>query len=261
VLILKIGRITLGLALRAVPRRRRFGAAVHAARAAVPLLRRLAVYRAWRSLPLESAHEVVLSRVLNALDRTGVGFDPRVRIEGEAHLHAVASQGRGVLLIGPHTRLSTLLVRHLHDVALPKTVVAVRPRWRITGTPESVSTIQPSRTALLAVRRRLERGDIICAMIDKMRARDKRTLKFDTVEGPMLIDDAMIRLAVRFRTPVLFTAARVESGVVVLTVAPPRAEAACSADGVTREFIAFLQAHVATVAHASRPAPARRGLV
>jgi lauroyl/myristoyl acyltransferase len=238
--------------MRVVPRRRRFVAAVHAAAAAAPFLRRFSVYGAWRRFRVESAHEIVLARMLNALDRIGVEFEPELRVEGEEHLLAAAARGRGVLLIGPHTMLTTLLVRHIHDLRLAKTVMALLPWWRITGTPVSVPTIQPSRTALLSARARLARGDIVCAMIDKKR-RSERTLEFDTVAGPILIDDSLIRVAVRAGAQVLFTAARVEHRTVVMRIVPPALGAGRSAAAVTRAFVAFVQAHVAEAAGGPPP--------
>jgi lauroyl/myristoyl acyltransferase len=245
---LRLGRAALGLAMRAVPRRHRFAVAVHAAGAVAPLLRRLAVYQAWGVLRVESAHEIVLSRVLNAFDRILVEFDPEPRIEGEELLHAAARRGRGVLVIGPHTMLTTLLLRHFHDRGVAQTVIAQKPSWRIAGTPVSVPTIQPSRTALLAARARLAKGDVVWAMIDKKRARGERTVRFDTAVGQILIDDSLIRVAVRSRAPVLFTAARVEGRTVVIRIAAPGTEASRSEAGITGAFIAFVQDHVARAA-------------
>jgi hypothetical protein len=250
---LRIGRAALGLAMRAVPRRHRFAAAVGAAAMAAPVVRRFGVYRAWRVFRVESAHEIVLARVLNALDRIGVEFDPTLRVDGHEHLVAAAGRGRGVLLIGPHTMLTTLLVRHIHDLELPKTVMALNAWWRISGTPLSVPTIRPSATALISARARLAQGHIVCAMIDKKRGTG-RTLEFDTAEGPMLIDDSLIRVAVRSGAQVLFTAARVENGSVVQRIAVPGAGPSPTAAEVTREFIAFVQGHVRAAAGTPPPA-------
>jgi hypothetical protein len=80
--------------------------------------------------------------------------------------------------------------------------------------------------------------------LDKKRG-SERTVEFDTAEGPMRIDDSLIRVAVRSGAQVLFTFARIEKRAVVQRIAVPSPAAGHSAAAVTREFIAFVQGHVA----------------
>jgi hypothetical protein len=249
---LRLSRLVLGAGLHLVPRRHRFGAALRLAPLFAPLLRRLGFGLNTPVAGVETDLDRALVRVLNTLDRVDAGYDPHMRVEGADALRAAVNAGRGVLLASPHTMLSTLVVRWLDDHGVAYTVLAQKPYWRITGRPRSVPTIQPSRGALLAVRRRLAAGDVICAMIDKKRSEGARVLCFNTAAGPMLLDDGLLDLAFRAGAAVLFLSARLDGDEVLVRLQPAPVgctDAAC----ITAGFIAFVQAHVERIRATASP--------
>lgn len=114
-----LARGALRLAMARVPRRHRFAVSLLVARAATPFARRAGMFTGRRRWPLNSALTVSLHVVLGELLRGGIGFDARVFLAGLENLDAAAADGRGVLLIGPHTVLTRMAVRHLHERGYP----------------------------------------------------------------------------------------------------------------------------------------------
>ncbi|HEX9982384.1 MAG TPA: hypothetical protein VGF69_03895 [Thermoanaerobaculia bacterium] len=232
---------------RFVPRSRRFGTALAVATAAAPLLRRHPIIRGRLEMRVETAREIVAYHLLDVLTRRGVTFDPRLRIVGLEHYEAALARGGGALCIGPHTMLSTLALRALWDLG-QETVVIAPQDVPIPGTTESFRAIVPSFTFLLEVRRTLMANGLIIAMVDRAELARKAHLEVMTTQGTLVIADALIHLAVRAQTSMVFTAARIDGPEVVLTHVP--APEGASADAITEAFITFLQAHVAEVAAA-----------
>src|SRR5687767_12870281 len=73
------GRL-VAVALRALPRRRRFGAAVSLARAIEPVIRRTGAYKTRRSHGSDTLREISLELILMVLTRYGTGFDPLLAV-------------------------------------------------------------------------------------------------------------------------------------------------------------------------------------
>src|SRR3954471_2602932 len=111
------GRI-FATAMKLVPQRQRFGAALLCARTAVPLVRRTEAYRRQRACKIDSDVEIALHFVLSALTKSGVAFDPLFVVRRYEELRHAQVAGQGVMVICPHAALSLLLPRLLHDDGL-----------------------------------------------------------------------------------------------------------------------------------------------
>lgn len=243
----------VGLLIRVVPRRFRFAAAVRASIALRPLIRRTGAYRAQRRQNVDTIREIALHRVLESMTASGALFDPVMRVEGMEHMEAGMADERGVLLVSPHAMLGTLILRRIYDRGWPQMILAGFPVLYVSGTRAEIPTLRPSPSFLIRVRSRLREGGLVCAMLDRGEGLRRRAVDFDTARGPVQVADALIPLALRCGARVVFLAVRMEGTEVVARLAPP-SPASRTADEVTADFVAFVQAHVA--AHgAGRAAP------
>jgi lauroyl/myristoyl acyltransferase len=240
------GSDVVSLFVGAVPRRFRFRAAVRMAAVATPLLRFHPIVRQRLRMRVETAQEIVTFHLLDILTRHGIAFDPRIRTVGMEHFEAAAAKGAGVLFVGPHSMLSVLALRKLLDMQRDAAVVSPDPVL-FPGTAIHVRTIEPSFTYLLEVRRMLRANTIVAAMIDRDVVAGRSEFAMPTAQGPIVIADALIRLAVRAEAPVVFFATRMREGEFVITLGAA-AEGSPSAEAITAAFVAFVQEHVSDVA-------------
>ena len=226
-------------AMRLVPRRYRFGAAVLVARSLTPLLRLTNAYRVQELIGFDGPREIALHFVLNALTRNGARFDPVVEVRGLEEFERACAAGRGVLVLGPHAALTLLMVRLFHDRGHDPVVITPDPRMRAAGTTSTVRTVQPSPTFLVKTRDRLRRGELVCAMPDRAEHHGDRTVEFATVGGRVIVAPALMHVAARCGARVIFTEAHAEGNSVVGTIRAPGD--ASSGDAITEEFMAFVQ--------------------
>jgi lauroyl/myristoyl acyltransferase len=232
--------------IRLLPRRLRFRTAILIARAAAPLLRFTGVVQMRAAMRIETIPEIVAYHVLEVLTRHGVAFDPVIRTPGLERFAAGLELGRGVLLVSPHSMLATLTVRSLYDIGIR--VIAISPAAMIVqGTSVAVRVIGNSPGFLLEARDLLRRNEVVGAMIDRSEVTGRNTFEVDTVKGPIVVADALIRLAVRSGAAIVFMASRMAGGKIVIEHVTPAAEESRSAEGVTAAFITFLQDHLAGV--------------
>jgi hypothetical protein len=236
-------------AMRAVPRRRRFGAALLAARTLGPLIRRTGAYRVLRTATVDRAGEIAAYLVLHVLTKHGVAFDPVIPVDGYGALAAALADGGGVLVVGSHAALNLLMVRRFHDDGYEPVVVSADPLMRVPGTPIVVETVQPSPTFLVATRNRLRGGRLVCGMPDRGEHHPGRTLEFDTPNGSVIVAPALLRVASRSGVRVVFTEVHLERGGLAGTIRVPASD---TADGLTREFVEFIGAR-------TEPRPGVRG--
>ena len=229
-------------AMRLVPRRHRFGAAVLVARAAVPLFRRTDAYREQEVKGFDSPHEIALHFVLNALTRNGTRFDPVVAVSGYEEFERAYAAGKGVLVIGPHAALTLLMIRHFYDRGLDPVVITPDARMRVGGTAVTARTVQPSPTFLVKTRSRLRRGELVCAMPDRAEHHGGRTVEFATAKGRVIVAPALVQVAARCGAEVVFTEVHVEGRGLAGTVAAPSAASAGTADAIIRDFMEFVRA-------------------
>lgn len=245
---------SVALALRMVPRRFRWRAAALLAYALVPLLKRTTVFREHQRGRVDGPAEIAMFRVMEAMTRAGTEFDPPTRFENEQALVSALESGRGVLVAGAHSMLSSVAVRHLHDLGHAPTVITGSPTWRVAGTRVDARVLIPSRTFLVRMRRLLLGSELVLGMIDRGEEEGRRQVPVSTAAGTMQVSDALLQVSVRSGARVVFILTRLERGVPVVTFGAPSAAAEHDATAMTREFTEFVQAHVARRA-AALPTP------
>lgn len=242
--VIRAAELCFAAAMRVVPRRRRFRAAVLAARAALPLLRLTQAYRAQELIGFDRPHEIALHFVLNALTRNGARFDPVIAVRGYEAFERAYAAGGGVLVAGPHAALTLLMIRHFYDRGLDPVVVTPDPRMRVGGTDVTVRTVQPSPTFLVKTRGRLRRGELICAMPDRAEHHGRRTIEFATANGRVIVAPALMRVAARCGAEVVFTEVHLEGRALAGSFAAPSPASAGDADAIVKEFIEFVRSFV-----------------
>jgi hypothetical protein len=236
---------------RLVPRRMRFGAALHVARMLEPMIRRTDAYRRQRMTRVESAADIAASLVLHVLTRHDVPFDPVITCAGYEAFRSAFAEGNGLLVLSPHAALTLLIARYWHDDGFRPVIVSADPLMRVAGTPIVVDTVLPSPTFLLTIRTLLRSGRFVGGMPDRAVHHRKFTQEYETPNGPVIISPALMQVAVRAGSRVVFTQVHVSRGGLVATVCAPSSE---SAEGITREFVDFIRAHIES--QTSHPQPA-----
>lgn len=231
-------------AMRLIPRRRRFGAALLIARAAVPLVRRTEAFRDQRRGNVDGICEIALHLVLSVLTKNGTGFDPVINVRGHEELKRALAAGKGVLLLSPHTVLSVLMVRFFHDAGHDPVVIAADPQMRISGTTLTAETLQPSTMFLVLIRSRLRAGRLVCAMPDRGEHNEGRTVEFDTANGRIIVAPALMRVAARCEANVIFLRVHFEAGEIIADMVSPSSASGSSAEAITGDFIEFVRSHV-----------------
>lgn len=227
------------LVMRAIPRRHRFSAVVAMARLPAPLLHWSTLAQGFSRCVLETPQEFAAARLTWMLNRAGIRYTPRVAVRGIEELERALARGRGVLLPGPHTHLTALAVRHLHEAGYPVTAVAgshyVPPSWRSGEVPR----IAPSPHILVEVREALAAGKLVFAMIDSTAPVPGKSVPVETAGGTLHVTYGLLRAARMCGAATVFIASRLAEGGVVCTLAAPRPEE--SDDGGLREFSRFVQ--------------------
>jgi hypothetical protein len=197
----------VALALRTVPRRFRFRAAVVVARWLEPLIARTNAWETRRRLGTDTLREASLELVLMMLTRHGTEFDPIQHIEGAEH---VSETGGATVVLSAHTMLSALVMRYFADRGSRLFVIAADPDLRIPGTRLPASVLLPSPMLLVQVRRLFRERQTVAAMIDRGDP-ERRNAIYHTSTGPMRISDALLRLALHHHARVLFLATRMDA--------------------------------------------------
>ena len=231
----------IAAAMRMLPRRRRFGAAMALARAAEPLMRRTKAYRLQALSRVDGPQEIAAHLLLHMLTRHDVEFDPVVDVRGYAELARTYRDGNGILLAAPHAALGMFLFRLFHDGGLPMVTITGEPE-RIQGTPYFTPTIQPSPSFLLEVRTRLRRGEIVGCMLDRAEHQGGRTFEVESGNGPIIVAPALLHVAVRCGARVAFTEMHVDGARLAGTIAMAKGR---TVEELTEEFVAFVRASVA----------------
>jgi lauroyl/myristoyl acyltransferase len=237
----------LAMALRVVPRRHRFAFALRLARLLTPLMRKTATHREHRQHRVDGSPEIALYRVLDALTTWGTRFEPRLYLDEGTELKSLHSKGRGLLIVSPHAMLGTLIPRYLYDLRIPHAIVAVDSGMRISGTRVPATILVPSRTSMIGIAKRLRGGQTVLAAIDRGDPSERRAIRFDTADGPAQVSGALIKVAVLCEADVAFMAVRLGDRGPVVSLRAPNEASLGSADLITRDFITFLQDHVARV--------------
>lgn len=236
--ILRSAGFLVALSFRILPKSLRFRAAVVVARLLEPLLARTRGWQRRAALRTDTLRETTLEIVLLMFSRYGTTYDPILHIEGLEHLEA--TRGCPTLLVGPHTMLSYLFVRHLHDHGFEISVIAADP-FIISGTRVQAHVLLPSPKILLQARSVFERRKMVGTMIDRADP-ERRNEVIDTAAGPMRISHALVRVALRSGAKMLFISTRLdEQSRIRMTLAVPRPHSTTAAD-VVEDFAAFAAA-------------------
>jgi len=245
-----------------VPRGRRCGAALRLARVATPWLRLSELYRRQERSRVSGALDIATHMVLHTLTKNGVLFDPIFEFDGYDDFLRTYKEGRGILLVAAHNALSLLILRRFYDAGIPSVTIS-SDALPVLGTPFDAPIIDASSAFLVSARSRLRRGEIVGAMLDRgEHHRDKgaeRTFEFETANGPVIVAPALLHVAARCGSKVVFVEAHAEtSGLAGTLVVASSADA----DELTREYIDFVRAHLSArlagtaPAHAEDPAGA-----
>jgi lauroyl/myristoyl acyltransferase len=228
--------------MRIVPMRHRFGVAVASARTLTPLLRHLPPFRERRQWLIDSDAETTLSFALTMLNRAGVRYLPRLRFRRFEILADAVETGRGVLLVGPHSMLSLLVIQQLGELGYAPAAVSCMPANDLASRP-SMEVVKTGRGALLDSSRRLRRGELVCAMLDRP-APNERPVEIVTDRGTLIASDALVRIAVGARARIVFGISRLDAdGTVVGSYFAP-APTSHSAAEVWQDFVRVVQDHV-----------------
>jgi lauroyl/myristoyl acyltransferase len=238
------GRAT-ALAFRAVPERFRYPLAVRLAKTLQPVMSRTTAHRERLRSGVESSFDVVLDFVLAMLTRNGTTFTPTLRLIGFEHLDRARANGSGVLAACAHSMLNAFLLRALYDRGERATIIATIP-WIIPGTRETNDTIVNSPSFMVGIQRRLRAGDVVAAMIDRDDPDERRTERHALGGGEIYIANALIPVGLASGAEVVFLDSRArEDGTIVVTIGAPSDEARTSAEAITTELVAFLEARLA----------------
>jgi hypothetical protein len=229
-------RALVCLAFRLLPTRHRFRAAVVFSHLMRPLITRTAAFEARLELQTDRIEETSLDLILTELTRRGVTFDPLIEIDGVEH---DPRPGDGPCLIaGAHMMLNTLYARHLFDRGVPFGGITAEPDMCYRGTRVISDVILvPSRDLLLNVRRRLLQGGVVCGLLDRDIA-ERRTTEFETVNGKLIVSQALLQVALRVGARIVFFGSRMRDDHTVV-ISLRRAEAS-TLDGVTAELVCFV---------------------
>jgi lauroyl/myristoyl acyltransferase len=209
-----------------------------------PLIKRTSWYGRHEARGINTPGEVALHYALNIMSNAGVSFDLKMRVEGGHHVTEAVSKAQGVIIVCPHSLLTYVLIRYLHDIGQIPAVVSAAPLVPIYGTRTAVHALQPAADLFIRARTVLRRGGVICAMIDESPPDSVRTRQFTTLMGPMFVSDALIRLAKRCDAHLLFTCGRLdERQRLVLTFVTPAAGIAASEHDIAESFVDFIASH------------------
>jgi hypothetical protein len=138
--------------------------------------------------------------------------------------------------------LSLLMVQHLGELGYAPSAVSCMPANDLASRP-SMEVVKTGRGALLDSSRRLRRGELVCAMLDRP-APNERPVEIVTDRGRLIASDALVRIAVAARARIVFGTSRldVDGNVVGHFFAP--APTSNSAAEVWQDFVKVVQDHV-----------------
>jgi hypothetical protein len=229
-----------------VPYRWRFRAVCRLARAIAPCLVLRPSVRAKRRhlarhglISNNRPEDTALFLLLRGLTYLGIEVSPNVRIDGEDVLEDALSH-RGALIVGPHSDLSTmlfwLLARRAHPV-----VALSASELKVVCSGEPVDVLLASKTQLLKARSRLRQGATMVGYVSRMNPQESRAVLHRLHQGGILIDDALLQVALSCGARIFFIAGYLNRGrEIVLRMGRPAA-GAVSAEDYAKELARFVQ--------------------
>ena len=234
----------LARVLGALPETRRFDAAVRMARVLVPALRLGPVPAGLRPSKLDTPLATVLSLILNQVHRRAVAFTPRIEVDGDPDV--LTGRGQGVLVVGPYSKLNSLLIRYFHEHH-PRMVVvtATDDVYQGLGSRAPVPHVTLSPSFMVTLRHALATDALVSAMIETEPGA-RRTFEFPTARGPMHASDALIRLAARCGARLAFASIELTpGGALRVVLRAPATDAPRSAARDVAAYIGFVQERAA----------------
>jgi hypothetical protein len=231
-----------GNVFRVVPKRYRFEVARRLALLFAPVFRRTPYY-ARRASWLDGAREESLRMLLRSMVRAKVEFDPTIVCHGAS----LVPDGP-FIVVSAHYLLNTLMMRWVHDRGGTLHNIAAGPRTEqvfYAGTRRPLQLLYRGPAVLLQARQKLAEGSSIY-LIAETRV-EHPTWKAVDHDGDRrrYVSSAMMKFALRNRTPVVFTATYFDdAGQVAIIFERPSSS---DADAMTDEFIEFFRRHTARV--------------
>ena len=234
----------LGRLLGAVPSAQRFEAAVGLARALVPALRLAPVPSGLRPSKLDTPAATVLSLILSQLHRRGIAFTPSIDVDGDPAV--LRGQGQGVVVVGPYSKLNSLLIRYFHEQHPRMLVVTASDDvYQGLGSRATIPHVTLSPSFMVKVRRALAGDALVCAMIET-EPEARRVVEFPTAKGPMHASDALIRLAERCGARLAFASIELTpGGALRVVLRAPTPHEARTVERDVAAYIGFVQERAA----------------
>jgi hypothetical protein len=238
----RITRRVVVIAGAAVPERFRFGMIVRVSGLLAPARE---VYGRLRGRPAKkiwtSTRELVASIGLGIFDECGIDYTPKWLVIGQQLVDDARRLGRGIFVVSAHGSLNPLFVRYFHDIDHSLVVIASDP-MRAPGRPDICVTVQPSRLFLLRVRSVFRAKGMVVCFIDRPNPTGPGNIPVQTPDGAFGVSTAMLRLATRLDTSIIFCSTRVRGdGTPVFTLATHSSASAGDADAIAHEFISFMR--------------------
>ena len=227
------------MAMRAVPRGLRFRIALLVSRSVAPLLGRSAGAQRQMAFRMDSPREIALHHALESMTRAGTAFDPLMEVEGAEVLDAAVRHPGGMLIVGTHALLTSLILRRVVDGGRTLTAITGAP-FRVPGTRVEISAIVPSPGHLFRVRTALRAGSAVCAAVDGETLLGPHSMSFHTPAGTVYVTPKLFRIAARCGAPIVFVFGRMSGAkrVIVSAGAPGSMETA------GRDFMEFVRGRI-----------------
>ena len=234
----------LARVLGAAPRARRYDVAVRMARVLAPALRLASMPGGFRPSKLDTPVATVLSLLLNQLHRRALEFTPRFEVDGDPEL--LTGRGQGVVVVGPYSKLNSLLIRYFHEHHPRMLVVtASDDAYQRLGTRATVPHVALSPTFMVTLRHALASDTLVSAMIETEPGA-RRTLEFPTAKGPMYASDALVRLAERCGARLAFASIELATGGALRVVLrAPTSDGPRTVGRDVAAYVAFVQERAA----------------
>jgi len=153
------------------------------------------------------------------MDTAALRFDPIVCVSGMESFEDTLGRGRGTILVATHANagLARLILRPLHDQRVPDHFSC-----------RHVRIFAPAESS--------------ARWSTPVRPHHNEAWKW-TQNGSLWVADQLIRLARRCDASIVFCAARLESHGVAVALQRPAATS--NEDAIIRDFVSFIEAHIA----------------
>jgi hypothetical protein len=227
---------TFGAAAAIAPRRLRFPLITAAAWISA-VIRRIGGAIGVRRRALAAIREQRLAHYIALLEARRLLFDPHIEVIGLELLASAAGEGVFVATTHANAGLSRLILRVLHDRNIAYDILSAAPAFPVCGAAVDVPCLAPQGAFLLTVRRRLQSGGLVLAMLDSGEQIARASVMIETNDGPFWISEPLLRIAQRSGARVLFMRGSLRGGSVVIEFV--EADASRPSHELARELAAY----------------------